>query len=150
MDVSNEQKKTDERIILDYFRQCYPDFPGGKLIESESPDFIVETSRKRSLGIELTKLHDPEAPDPGFDKNSYDVRKLDQQMIEGIIRVKEEKLAIYNKQMNDLYWLIIFIDQFDGPESFNIKNKIGKWNIHSSFNKVFLFEMFSPDIYIFI
>jgi len=146
--MSNEQKKTDERIILDYFRQCYDGFPDGRIIGSESPDFIVETSRKNSVGIELTKLHDPGQTHPGFDKNSYDVRTLDKELIEGVIRTKEEKLALYNKQMNDMYWLIIFIDQFDGPESFNIKNKIGKWEISSNFNMVFLFEMFSPEIFV--
>ncbi|MBN1819930.1 MAG: hypothetical protein JXR31_09500 [Prolixibacteraceae bacterium] len=53
----HQQKKQLERLLIDLFKENYPDFPKGKIIESESPDFIVERSVKFSVGIELTRLY---------------------------------------------------------------------------------------------
>ena len=34
-------KKDKEKLVLQYFREKYADFPKGRLMKSESPDFIA-------------------------------------------------------------------------------------------------------------
>lgn len=60
-------KKQLEILLINYFKECYPDFPKGKTEPSESPDFIVTLKSKNSLGIELTRLNplNASAPDAG-------------------------------------------------------------------------------------
>lgn len=55
----SEKKDSFEKMILDGFSRFYRDFPQGRLIKSESPDFILWKSPKRAIGIELTRLHFP-------------------------------------------------------------------------------------------
>jgi len=52
-----EIKKMEEMQLLRYFIHCYPEFPKGKIQKSESPDFIIRTSRHHSIGLELTKIY---------------------------------------------------------------------------------------------
>ncbi|HYQ59284.1 MAG TPA: hypothetical protein VEP89_18200 [Draconibacterium sp.] len=52
-----EEKKQLEVLLVNYFRDCYTDFPKGKIIPSESPDFVVKIKNKHQLGIELTRLN---------------------------------------------------------------------------------------------
>lgn len=62
--MSDYLKAIDEQAIIGFFREAYEDFPRGKLVKSESPDFELKINRKRSIGIELTRLfkngNDPE------------------------------------------------------------------------------------------
>ena len=51
--------KEEEGIILRSFINHYPDFPKGKVIESESPDFIIQDGPKTKIGIELVQLLTP-------------------------------------------------------------------------------------------
>ena len=44
---------------MHHFMKAYRDFPKGKLLKSESPDFILKLNPKKTIGIELTHLHDP-------------------------------------------------------------------------------------------
>ncbi len=62
-----EEKKQIERVLLEGFRNFYPEFPKGKPVPSESPDFIIRTESNHYLGIELTRLHPEKAllPSPG-------------------------------------------------------------------------------------
>jgi hypothetical protein len=55
-DKMDNIKQIQEYIIIDNFRKHYPQFPKGKLIKSESPDFILKTGAKHTIGIELTSL----------------------------------------------------------------------------------------------
>lgn len=52
-----EVKKQLEILLVNYFRNQYPDFPKGKIVASESPDFVIKTKNKQQLGIELTRLN---------------------------------------------------------------------------------------------
>ena len=52
-----EEKKQLEILLMDYFRKYYPEFPGGKVVSSESPDFVVKMKNRHQLGIELTRLN---------------------------------------------------------------------------------------------
>ncbi len=50
-------KKQMEVLLIDYFRECYKEFPKGKVVPSESPDFLVKMKNTHLLGIELTRLN---------------------------------------------------------------------------------------------
>lgn len=50
-------KKQLEILLIQYFRECYTDFPKGIVKPSESPDFIVQMKNNHDLGIELTRLN---------------------------------------------------------------------------------------------
>lgn len=55
--MGHEDKKQTEALFMDFFRTIYPEFPKGKLIPSESPDFIVKINNRKSIGMELTRLY---------------------------------------------------------------------------------------------
>ena len=50
-------KKQLEVLLVNYFKDCYPDFPKGKVVAFESPDFVVKMKNKHKIGIELTRLN---------------------------------------------------------------------------------------------
>lgn len=52
-----EVKKQVEVLLMEYFRCTYPEFPKGRLIPSESPDFILGLKNRLSVGIEITRLY---------------------------------------------------------------------------------------------
>jgi hypothetical protein len=66
------QKKQLEILLMDYFRECYHDFPGGMVTPSESPDFVVKLNAKKQLGIELTRLNPFNAGPP----DKYELKQI--------------------------------------------------------------------------
>ena len=50
-------KKQLEILLINYFRECFANFPKGRIIPSESPDFIIKLKSSNNLGIELTRLN---------------------------------------------------------------------------------------------
>jgi hypothetical protein len=54
-------KKGEERRFIEILAKELDAFPPGKLIDSESPDFLVATS-EGVLGIEVTKIHHANEP----------------------------------------------------------------------------------------
>jgi hypothetical protein len=138
---SFEKKQQEEKLILKYFIEEYNEFPKGKLIKSESPDFILKTSPKRSIGIELTRLFNPGLYDQEF------LPELDKEIIINCINEKEKKLRIYYKKKINKFWLIMIADLFSRSTSFNINNSICSWTFESRFNKIFLFELFNRRLY---
>lgn len=56
-----EIKKQLELLLVNYFRDCFPAFPKGKLVPSESPDFVLRSKYGKKIGIELVRLH-PDIP----------------------------------------------------------------------------------------
>jgi len=126
-------QQDEEKLIIEQFRKYYPEFPKGKLVKSESPDFILKINPKRSIGIELTRL----------DEKGKSVKEK----IESTINRKESKLSLYNKNQLRSLWLIIHTDGFNENKFFNLFNKLNQWNFPSKFNSVFLFDLFSNKIY---
>ncbi|MGC9470638.1 MAG: hypothetical protein ACP5D1_03735 [Bacteroidales bacterium] len=49
-------KDQEEWIFLEAFRHMSQGFPSGRIIKSESPDFILRHSRRYAIGIEITRL----------------------------------------------------------------------------------------------
>lgn len=242
----HKQNKKEERLILKYFSSVYPDFPKGKITESESPDFIIAPGPKRKLGLELTrltrfdhnnKLHkvvqvdsfekiicekarvkfesklaipiyvdiyfkqgiglsklsvdkyaeliaadiynvfpekdlkkiiqfeidNPSASDilnyiavtyfPGMtaaywnNSGAYLLPELTKELLQQTISYKEGKLPLYQKNLFDEYWLLIYSDNLRKFTAFNISNQIESWELLSDFDRVFLFEVMDFKIY---
>jgi len=121
-------KTTEEWLVMRYFREKYLQFPKGKLIKTESPDFILRVNRRKRIGIELTRL----------DYLLKDVTNKNE--LSGLLRIliaqKEEKLPLYRKNRLSEYWLIVSSDSL----------KIGLPEhliLNSKFDKVFLIDLFS-------
>lgn len=52
-------KYTYEQVILSCFRNDFHSFPKGKLIKSETPDFILKCSPQKQIGIEISRIFKP-------------------------------------------------------------------------------------------
>jgi hypothetical protein len=133
-------KSLQEQIILDNFRKHFPDFPGGRLIKSESPDFILKTSPKQSIGIELTAL-----PSPVYTINKETVQSFFSD-IKLSVSKKQEKLKSYKKKRADSYWLIIYAGSII-IESINFNNQLDRLTVCSGFDRIFLFGMFEGRVW---
>jgi hypothetical protein len=133
----------EEIMILELFRKSYAEFPKGKLVKSESPDFILKINPRKSIGIEITRLHDGSLSknNPGFP-----VAELTKKNIETTISHKEEKLTLYQKKNISEFWLIIATDYIHLPNSKNIP-LIEKWEFGTGYQKVFIIDLFNPKIH---
>lgn len=70
------EKKQLEILLMDYFRMCYPDFPKGRVVPAESPDFWVRKKNRNIIGIELTRLNPVHAnPVDAKQQRIIDLRK---------------------------------------------------------------------------
>lgn len=74
------EKKQLEVLLMNYFRECNPDFPKGRLVPSESPDFVLTLKSKNNLGIELTRLNPLNAKEP--DNKELSKNKTRERIIE--------------------------------------------------------------------
>ncbi len=151
MSFNQFSQTLEEMIIMEQFRNSYPEFPKGKLIKSESPDFIVQKTFRKTIGIELTKLHSPLVAKL---KTHYPLRisgyqapELNQENIEFTINAKNEKINIYRKKKLNHLWLMITADLDNSPVSFNLSNQLDRWIFFSEFEKVFLFELKNRKVF---
>ncbi len=141
----------EEIGIMEQFRTNYPEFPKGKVLKSESPDFIVRESPKKTIGIELTKLHGPTI---NKFKTHYPTKiigcqspEMNRENIEFTINAKNEKLAIYRQKKLNQIWLLITADIEQSPVSYNLPNKLNNWKFYSGFQKVILFELKAEKVF---
>ena len=123
-------KKHTESIIINLFREHFPDFPKGSLKPSESPDFILGITPRQNIGIELTSLH------PHFS----DTELLSYENITACLEAKNEKLRLYQRKKLNEYWLIISVNDLHSWNRMNIHNKLIIWVFKTGFNRVFLFN----------
>lgn len=122
-----EIKKRAERAWLDSFFKLYDGYPEGKIIASESPDFILSGSRKRTIGIELTSIVN--SPGNG--------RHLAKEAIDESIQKKNAKLKLYMKKRINSYWLIIILNDHGDTM---IHQNTASWQFESGFQKIFIFD----------
>ena len=132
------EKSLQEKVILNYFREKYADFPKGKVSKTESPDFLLEISPKKRIGIELTGM---------YKRSKTFVRRSLQNSLLNIIRKKEVKLKIYKKKKFELYWLIIISDCLSELFPYNFRNKLQNTPFSSLFDKVFVFDLFEGEVF---
>ncbi|PLW99378.1 MAG: hypothetical protein C0591_02900 [Marinilabiliales bacterium] len=124
-------KDSEEWLVMRYFREKYTDFPRGKLVKSESPDFILKLSRKKSIGIERTRLD-------YIINNNPDLWPV---YLISLIEKKEEKLRLYKKKLFAKYWLLMTVEDVNLKD---IHKHIRDYNF--LFDDVFLFDLFSGEI----
>ena len=136
--------KEEEGIILRSFINHYPDFPKGKVIESESPDFIIQDGPKTKSGIELVQLLTP--PEHHYSMAGILKPKYAYEQLMMTILLKEKKRKSYNNPLFQRIWLIIHFDYLDS-ESFNLKNQLDKWHFTNGFDRVFLFDLFKSKVF---
>jgi hypothetical protein len=151
MSFNQFSQSLEEMHIMQQFRNSYAEFPKGKLLKTESPDFVVKQSIKASIGIELTKLHGPTVLKHKTHYpqkiNDYQPPELNFENIDFTIHSKNEKLGIYQRQKLNQIWLLITTDLAESPVSFNLSNKLENWNFISGFQKVFMFELKSRKVF---
>ena len=130
-------KTSEEWVVMRFFREKCKIFPAGKLVKSESPDFILKVNRKKQIGIELTR----------FDYLINDGSNRDEilKQLDGLIARKEDKLKLYRKKLLNEYWLVITTESDDLNEEI-VKIRSSGYPFTSSFDKVFLFDLFSARI----
>lgn len=105
-------KKQLEILLMHYFRECYPGFPKGKVVPSESPDFIVTLTSRNNLGIELTRLNPANAQSP-------EIKELSQQKLkEDIIETARQTF-----ECNSPFRLFVKF-QFAGNETIKEERKL--------------------------
>jgi len=141
----------EEMLIMEYFRNEYEEFPKGKLQKSESPDFILRVSPKNAIGIELTKLHGPTVNKykTHYPRKivGYHAPEFNRENLEYTIDAKNEKLSFYQKKRLNQLWLLITADLDRSPVNYNLGNKLENWSFLSGFQKVFLFELKTSQVF---
>lgn len=113
---------------MNLFRDQLEGFPKGRLVPSESPDFILNVSARYKIGIELTSLH----------SCSADHELVSYENISACLEAKDDKLYLYRKRKLNEYWLVISVNDLSSWNRINLHNKILIWNFITEFNRIFL------------
>lgn len=127
----NTHKAILESETIRLFRQCWPEFPKGKLIRFESPDFVLRVNPKFSIGIELTRI------EPPVDNNPRKLRT--REIIEAAINRKEEKLKLYKRNNLSAYWLVLALNDSINSGNLLLPANFCSFEFEYSFHKVLLF-----------
>lgn len=151
MSLNRYSQIIEEEYIIELFRSEYPDFPKGKLLKTESPDFILKENPKYSIGIELTKLHGPNTKKEdsllNYKRNGYQPAEFTKENLEYTIHVKDEKLSIYQQKKLNQIWLLIIANLVESSISYNWSNQLKNWIFFSGFHKIFLFELKTQKVF---
>lgn len=130
-------KKIYEIQILRLFKNLFNDFPKGRVVETESPDFLIRLNKKKVIGIELTELHGQEFYD---NEGHFTHPELLFQHIKNTISAKEEKIYLYQKVKPVELWLLIHLRSFQNKLNGNHSNILTNSDFISTFDRVFLLE----------
>ncbi|MCK4748436.1 MAG: hypothetical protein KAT15_15400 [Bacteroidales bacterium] len=139
-------KKNEERASLDLLISLYPGFPAGKIVHTESPDFIIHSGPRKKIGVELTRY-----TQPGFNPNeetNHFIPELTRNGLLDVINAKEQKIPIYQKKILKRIWLVILVEGFSNSPSFNIQNQLESWKIDSLFESVMLLDLMGERVYV--
>lgn len=83
-----DKKKAREKVHLQRFRECWPDFPAGEIRDHEEPDFIV-TTEGTTVGIELRSFYYDELKGKG--SHSQQQESLRTQTVDSAARRYQDK-----------------------------------------------------------
>src|SRR5690349_5872798 len=83
-------KKQLEREVIERFRQEYPDFPRGKIVDFEEPDFLIGDSPNK-IGIEVVEYVRGQGPQ-GSALRQLEVHR--NQVVERATRIFEENIGV--------------------------------------------------------
>ena len=130
-------KKTEELVVIELFREQFKDFPKGIINPSESPDFILSLAPRNKIGIELTRLHQQfSGSDPFTFEN-----------ISACLQQKEQKLRLYRMKKLREYWLILVVLDPAYKPRFNLYNKFIVWEFESGYNRIFIFNVLDGHVF---
>ncbi len=116
--------------MLDLFASLLPDFPKGKRVQGESPDFIVHRSNQNHLGIELTKYFQ-EAENKNIFPDGLQQR----------IDAKNMKLQLYRSDSIQELWLVIALGLDNSDTSPKPSQSALNHSYISGFQSVFLVDI---------
>jgi hypothetical protein len=139
-----EKHKAEEKNVMLHFRKLMDGFPKGRLVQGESPDYLLYLSAKNSVGIEITRIIQSDddlnlqSHKHGQAKNKLKYFRISRAMVERAIFLKEEKLSTYRKHRANSYWLIIWIDEGDNFSSPRLSQNLQNHAFETRFNRVFL------------
>lgn len=137
--------KTQETQVLSLFRKTWDGFPAGRIIQSESPDFVLKKNRKVSIGIEITRLD--ELNESIVHETTTGKKALPLlSEVESTLKRKEEKLRFYKKKWLSNYWLIIYSTKDYGKMNKPDQNQVLAFDYVSEFHKIFLFLMYGNKV----
>ncbi|MCC7318587.1 MAG: hypothetical protein IT219_08635 [Bacteroidales bacterium] len=131
-------EKIEERLYLDLFRKLESDFPRGKIIPSESPDFLIKT-KHRTVGIEMTRMMPLYMREESFETANEAPKRwlVGTETLQMILDKKEEKLNLYQSKKLNAYWLIIVVPPLSLAQ-FELPPQLLHFKFHTRFNRVFL------------
>ena len=139
------EHKSGERKSLDLLIRLDPEFPKGRILPAESPDFIISSRDRRMTGIELTRFtrSHPES----FDATSHFTPELSREALLEVVRAKERKLHLYLRNKLQAIWLLILVSKISQSPSLNVRNQLSNWHIHSAFDRVLLLDLSREVLY---
>jgi hypothetical protein len=131
-------KKKEERAYLDLLSGLCSFLPKGRMVQGESPDFVIRTGPRRLTGLEFTRWTGTQFLAGKAEQHFQPEFNLEQLM--ELIHAKEEKIRLYRKQKPDRIWLVIVVNGFRHSPAFNIFNKLQSWHLDTSFDTVLLLD----------
>ena len=126
-----EIRKMEERRVLDFVRTRLADFPKGRVIASESPDFIIVT-RHFKVGIEITRWFVPDE-EPASGRTKFLLSDLN-----NLIAQKEALLPFYRKQLLHSCHLIVSLETNNESLANHLRVKLMHTVMSSAFNRLFV------------
>ncbi|GAB4324068.1 MAG: hypothetical protein Kow00127_16780 [Bacteroidales bacterium] len=124
------KQKDEEFLVVSLFRAKVPEYSRGRLIRSESPDFILVMSRHNRVGMELTRI---------TAENS-----ISREITDAVSRKEEKLLRLYSRKLLRKYILVIYSeDAVVGAE-----DKLSQLveNVESGFEEIFFFDLFTGKV----
>lgn len=125
-------------MVIRWFRESFPEFPKGKLVKDESPDFRLWISTRKFIGIELTQVHQGKRAEPG---QSILCKPFAADQVLISLEAKEEKIRLYRGDYPHKLWLIIFAEYSEPDAMIKVSDHFRDHGIESSFDKVFIFDL---------
>ncbi len=139
----NNFKKVHERQWLDAFKKVFEGFPSGRIIATESPDFIVQVNPKQRIGIEITK-YDLYEPDEQLVLSSF----VDAERMALLIEKKNEKRGLYQKKWLNAYWLLILINTGEHKDILRFSDRfMSHYQNITRFDRLFVFDYLRRQLY---
>jgi len=132
--MSINRHKQEELIIFNLFRKAYTLMPKVEIEISESPDFLIYTSKRNKIGIEITTVI--------FEQNP----KVNPHVFLNSIHKKEGKIQLYQKHILQEIWLIIGFESPSNLFTSNLFSSLKSTFKFTQFQKVFIFELFDKKL----
>ncbi len=141
-----KSKQEVERAYFDQFRQLYNEIPHGKIIQSESPDFIIR-SRHFMLGVEITRIYQENIIEVYSETIPSIISKaVFLSALHPILEKKESKRLRYQTKRMNSNWLVIVFVRESANQPYNFLKELDNTSVESGFEKVFLLDVYANQL----